>query len=59
MPDPTVPPDPDGKQLMLAALVVLRDVYDDFDRLTSGQRRAAMRATAGYLQDLRAAGVIK
>lgn len=47
------------RDLMLAALVALRDVVDDFDGLPAPKRREAVRAAAAFIEDLRAAGVIR
>lgn len=55
----TVTPNDDKQALMTLALAKMRDVVDDFATLTREQRREAVTATAAYLADLRAAGVIR
>lgn len=55
----TVPTSNDKAALMVLALAKLRDIVDAFDTLSGVQRREALKATAAYLDDLRAAGVYR
>lgn len=45
--------------LLTAAHAVLGDIVADYERLSGQQRRAVVEAAAGFLQDLRAAGVLR
>ena len=55
---PTVTPETTRRDMLMAALVALRDVVDGYEALSPPKRKAALLATAGYLADLRASGVL-
>lgn len=59
MTDTTVTPNSDKRDLMTFALLKMRDVVDAWPDLSTQQRNEAVTAAASFLQDLRAAGVIR